>query len=186
MSESKTTELIVARHGGSDGARSKPVDGQRTVPCESRRMTPKVRATAVLVEDGRILLVEQAVTRSLPRRWSLPGGRVEAGETLAECLVREVREETGLEVETGRLLYACDRIVDGAHVVHITLEVRRTGGQLETGKEPEAGASPIRSVRMVPLASLGEYGFSETFRRLAREGFPDSGTYRGSVENIGL
>ena len=40
----------------------------------------------------------------LVRSWSLPGGKVEEGETLAAALVREMREETGLDVEPGRLL----------------------------------------------------------------------------------
>ena len=155
-------------------------------------MQPKVRATAVLIEDGSILLVEQKITESLDRAWSLPGGMLEYGEALEACLIREVREETGLDVAVERLLYVCDRIadgrhvVDGQHVVHITFAVQRTGGQLHVGAEPEPGANPIHSVQMMPLTSLPEYGFSQRFRDLAMQGFPDAGTYQGFVENIGL
>ena len=149
-------------------------------------MNPKVRATAVLIEEGRILLVEQRVTESLDRKWSLPGGTLEVGETLEECVIRETREEVGLDVAIDKLLYLCDRIVDERHVVHITFAVKRLGGDLQLGSEPEPGANPIRSVKMVPLALLGEYGFSECFCELAAAGFPDSGTYQGSVSNIGL
>jgi ADP-ribose pyrophosphatase YjhB (NUDIX family) len=63
-------------------------------------MNPKVRATTVLIEDGCILLLEQQVTESLGRKWSLPGGTLEVGETLEACVVRETREETGLDVAT--------------------------------------------------------------------------------------
>lgn len=149
-------------------------------------MVPKVRATAVLVEMEHILLVEQRVTESLARSWSLPGGTLEFGETLEECIVREIKEETGLDVVVDRLLYVCDRLQDRRHVVHITLAVKRMGGRLEMGIEPEAGAHPIKSVKMVPLASLGVYGFSERFCRLASAGFPGSGSYQGAVANIGL
>jgi hypothetical protein len=60
------------------------------------------------------------------------------------------------------------------------------GGRLRLGVEPEPGAYPIKSVEMVPLASLETYGFSDRFRELAMAGFPESGTYQGVVENIGL
>ena len=147
-------------------------------------MSPKVRATAVLIEDGHILLVEQRVNET--RGWSLPGGALEMGESLEACLVREMREETGLDVAVDRLLYLCDRIENGRHVVHITFAVRRVGGELRVGLEPEAGADPIKSVNMVPVAALGEYGFSPRFCELVASGFPASGTYQGNVENIGL
>ncbi len=69
----------------------------------------KVRPTGVLVEDGELLVLRQRVTESLPRDWSLPGGALEYGETVRECLVREMREETSLNVQVGDLLYLCDR-----------------------------------------------------------------------------
>ena len=144
----------------------------------------KVRATAALIEDGRILLVEQRVNDA--RGWSLPGGTLEEGEALGACLAREILEETGLDVVVERLLYVCDRIACGQHVVHITFAVRRAGGCLRVGCEPEAGANPIKSVEMVPLASLDAYGFSRRFCELVAAGFPDSGTYQGDIANIGL
>jgi ADP-ribose pyrophosphatase YjhB (NUDIX family) len=149
-------------------------------------MQPKVRATAVLIENGSILLVEQNVSALVQRAWSLPGGTLEFGESLETCLIREMQEETGLHGAIERLLYVCDRITDGRHVIHITFAVKRIGGWLHTGLEPEANANPIHSVRMVPLTALAEYGFTERFITLAMQGFPNAGTYQGSVENIGL
>jgi ADP-ribose pyrophosphatase YjhB (NUDIX family) len=149
-------------------------------------VNPTVRATAVLIENGLVLLVEQRLSACEDRAWSLPGGRVRPGETVRECLVREVREETGLDIAVGRLLYVCDRIAGDGHVVHITFAVRRVGGELSLGSEPEPDAEPIRTVTMVPLKSLAEYGFSKRFCKLAEAGFPDSGTYQGPVSNIGL
>jgi ADP-ribose pyrophosphatase YjhB (NUDIX family) len=145
---------------------------------------PKVRATAVLIENDQILLVQQRVDDR--RSWSLPGGTLESGETLGSCLVREVCEETGLDVVLDRLLYVCDRLDVGRQVVHVTFAVRRNGGQVRVGQEPESDAEPIHDVRFVPLDDLCDYGFSVRFRDLARTGFLTGGTYQGPVSNIGL
>jgi ADP-ribose pyrophosphatase YjhB (NUDIX family) len=146
----------------------------------------KVRATIVLIESDQILLVQQKVTDSLERNWSLPGGTLEAGETLEACAIRETKEETGLDVSLERLLYICDRIQDDNHVVHITFAVKREGGCLQVGIEPEPDANPITDVKMVPLESLCEFGYTQRFRDLAMAGFPESGSYQGLVQNIGL
>lgn len=144
----------------------------------------RVRVAGVLVEEGNILLVRQLVNRG--RDWSLPGGRLEPGETLEQCLKREVREETGLEVRLNRLLYICDRMEPDRHTLHITVEVLRSGGSLSVGREPEADANPISDIRMVPVQTLSQYGFTDTFRDLAVNGFPDAGRYAGDIRNIGL
>jgi len=149
-------------------------------------MNPKVRVTAVLVENEHILLVEQKITESLSRKWSLPGGTLEVNETLEECAIREMKEETGLEVGVDQLLYVCERIADNRHVVHLTFTVKRVGGNLRLGSEPEPGANPIHNVKMVPLALLPQYGFDERFCELVVAGFPERGTYQRAVSNIGL
>jgi ADP-ribose pyrophosphatase YjhB (NUDIX family) len=147
-------------------------------------MSPKVRVTAILIENSQILLVEQDVTAS--RRWSLPGGTLEWSETLEEALIREMREETGLDVAVQDFLYICDRIQDDKHVVHLTFRVSRVGGTLQLGHEPEQDANPIKSVKMVPLADLSQYGFTAAFQELALKNFPQKGSYQGAIMNIGL
>lgn len=143
-----------------------------------------VRVTGIVIEDDRILLLDQDTDTG--RNWSLPGGKVEEGESLAAALVREMREETGLDVEPGRLLYVCDHLPgDGTHVVHLTFEARITGG---TAGEVTAGLDtrPIRGVEFVKLADLPSLGFGERFAELAIAGFPGAGSYMGAKASIGL
>lgn len=58
-------------------------------------------AAAVIVEDGRLFLARRPAADSLAGHWELPGGKVEAGETLEECLSRELSEELSMAVTVG-------------------------------------------------------------------------------------
>lgn len=147
-------------------------------------MEPRVRVTGVLIEDSKLLLTEQHVTQA--RNWSLPGGGLEYGETIEQCIIREVKEETGLDVSVKGLLYVCDHFQNGAHIVHIILSLIRTGGALGTGNGSEFALGEIKDVRMVPLVEIERLGFSRKFYELADAGFPNRGSYQGTKANIGL
>ena len=70
---------------------------------------PIVGVGGVVFIDGRVLLVKRRF-EPLAGRWSLPGGALEVGETLAEGLAREMKEETGLDVDVGPVVDVFDRI----------------------------------------------------------------------------
>ena len=59
---------------------------------------------AAVLRDGRVLAARRTAPAAAAGRWELPGGKVEPGESPAEALVREVREECGVECEVGDLL----------------------------------------------------------------------------------
>jgi mutator protein MutT len=84
---------------------------------------PVVGVGAVIVADGRVVLVKRA-HEPLKGEWSLPGGSVEVGETLADAVAREVLEETGLRVRVGSLIEVLDRVhrsSDGRVEYHFVL-----------------------------------------------------------------
>ncbi len=70
---------------------------------------PQVGVGGVVLSDQRVLLIRRG-KQPLVGRWSIPGGTVEWGETLEQALVREMAEETGLEVEPQELLTVFDWI----------------------------------------------------------------------------
>jgi 8-oxo-dGTP diphosphatase len=103
---------------------------------------PFVGVGAVIVNDDRVVLIKRRY-EPLAGRWSLPGGTVEVGETLEECLVREMREETGLDVEVGPVIEVFDRITrdDSGrvqyHFVLVDYVCRPVGGVLTAGSDVE-------------------------------------------------
>lgn len=87
-----------------------------------------VRVTGILIENNRILLVQQKLSES--RVWSLPGGRLERGESLEQGIKRELKEETGFDVQIERLLYLCDVNASDNTMLHITFLLTKTGGEI--------------------------------------------------------
>ena len=88
-----------------------------------------IRVTGILIENNKILLVKQRVSEK--RNWSLPGGKLEQGETLEQGIIREMKEETGLDVEIIRLLYLCDVSASDNTLLHITFLLKRVDGDIK-------------------------------------------------------
>ena len=107
---------------------------------------------AVIKDDqGRLLLIKRGHEPGAGL-WSIPGGRIEPGETDAEALVREMREETGLAVQAGPLLGSvrrpCARTADVLDIRDYAATV--TGGTLRPGDD----AAEARWVAVSELPSL--------------------------------
>ncbi len=84
-------------------------------------------ATVVILDAGRVLLIQRADFKT----WALPGGSVDTGESAAQAAIREVREETGLDVTLTRLvgLYAMPHWIGNTHSVIFAARV--CGGTLQ-------------------------------------------------------
>lgn len=85
-------------------------------------------AALVTNEEGKILLVN-----SPWRGWEYPGGLIEPGETFEEALRREVREESGVEIEITGFVGICKNV--GKDIVNIDFTARYAGGVLSTSEE---------------------------------------------------
>jgi mutator protein MutT len=111
---------------------------------------PEVAVGAVAVHDGELLVVRRG-RGPAAGEWSVPGGRVEAGETLAAAVVREVLEETGLEAVVDGFLGWVERIGAEHHFVILDFAVT----VLDPTQPPVAG-DDAAEVSWVPLADLAD------------------------------
>ena len=119
-------------------------------PAASRSTRPpEVAVGAVCVRDGELLLVRRAREPGAGR-WSLPGGRVNAGETLRDAVAREVHEETGLVVEVGGLCGIAERMGTGWHFVILDFWAENPAGTTRAGDD----ASAVAWVTAAELAQL--------------------------------
>jgi 8-oxo-dGTP diphosphatase len=98
----------------------------------------RIRICGVLVENGRLLLVKHRGLGPEGYYWSPPGGGMEFGESCRMALVREMKEETGLEVISGEFLAFHEHIDQRFHAMELFFRVQRLGGTLILGIEPES------------------------------------------------
>lgn len=105
-------------------------------------------------ETGRLLLILRGHDPG-KGLWSIPGGRIEPGESDREAVIREVREETGLEVACGEFLGAVDR----PGLAETVIEIRDYGAVVVSGELAAADdAADARWVTPAEVAALDERG----------------------------
>ena len=128
--------------------------------------TPVIAVGAIIIDQDRLVLVCRDKEPS-KGRWTFPGGAVELGEALEDAVRREVREETGLEVDLGRVAAVVDHVERdeaGAvryHYVIVDYYARPVEGVLRPG-------SDVSDARWVGLAELDGLEMTEKAGELAR------------------
>jgi 8-oxo-dGTP diphosphatase len=144
---------------------------------------PIVGVGGVIVENGRTLLIRRG-SEPLRGEWSIPGGTLELGETLEEGVVRELLEETGVQVRVLELIEVFDRIYNenGAiatkseqkpryHYVIVDYLCERTGGEARAG-------SDVTDVAYAREEELARFHLTETATRILRKAFAMDRTRR--------
>ena len=123
---------------------------------------------AVIVREGRALIVRRGHE---PRKgeWSLPGGTLELGESLEDAVRREMKEETGLDVEVGPIIEVFDRIhrdADGRiryHFVIVDYVCTAPAGEAVAGSDAEA-------VAWITADEIDTYGINARAARVIKRG----------------
>jgi 8-oxo-dGTP diphosphatase len=127
---------------------------------------PVVGIGAIIVQDDRILLAKRG-SEPGKGKWSVPGGLVELGEKVEKAVVREVKEETNLDVEVTRLVDAVNNIIkdsDGKlrfHFVILDFITKLNGGTLQS-------SSDVLDTKWVRIDEAEDYDLTDTFREFLK------------------
>ncbi|HYG02077.1 MAG TPA: NUDIX domain-containing protein [Chryseosolibacter sp.] len=110
----------------------------------------RIRACGICIKGEAILMVNHAgVTDG--DFWAPPGGGVVFGDSIEQTMIREFKEETGLDIKTGRFLFGCEYIARPIHSVEIFYEVVHVDGSITTGYDPE-----IQIIKSVAYLTMPE------------------------------
>ena len=128
-------------------------------------LIPVVAVGGVVLAPGpRVLLVKRGAP-PLMGHWTLPGGRLRGGETIAAAVEREVLEETGIRVATGRLIEVIEIMAEGYHyVIHDHLCTPLDGSEV-----PKAGDDAAEA-RYVRPGELSSFSVTEAVARVVMRG----------------
>ena len=113
-----------------------------------RKFVPLLTVDGVIFLDGKVLLVKRAI-KPFKGYWTLPGGHVRLGETVEDAVHREIKEETGLDVEIEKMvgIYSDPKRDPRGHVITIAYILKPIGGELKFDEEE---ASDIKYFRNLP------------------------------------
>lgn len=133
---------------------------ERSLPVKpTKKPLPHYNVTAAVIhQNGKILIAQRPLDGMLGGLWEFPGGKQEDGETLAECLQREIKEELGLEIEVGQPV----TVVNHSYS-HFKITLHAFCCQLLGGTPQSIG---VAGWQWVTLDEMGAFPFPRTDQKI--------------------
>lgn len=107
----------------------------------------RVRVCGICVQDNKILLINHSGMNESGEFWSPPGGGLQFGETVEECLKREFLEETNTVISIVKFLKINEFIKLPLHAIELFYEVRIVSGEVKKGFDPEMKEQIIKDIK---------------------------------------
>jgi len=122
------------------------------------RNKTRIRVNGLLIRDDALLLVKMVSPVSREHIWIPPGGGLDYGERMSDCLEREFREETGITVFVKDLYLVNELLEPPYHAIEFYFWVDDDGGSPVLGKDPEHGEHDqiLEEVKFIPFSELPE------------------------------
>ncbi len=111
-------------------------------------------AGIVLDNDKNVLLIRSNYGGK--EYWILPGGGLEFGESLKECVIREIKEEANITVIPEKLVFMDENLEDKTHMIHFTYLCKPKSLNIQTGSDPDHEEEIIKEARFISLNELKE------------------------------
>lgn len=93
---------------------------------------------AIIKQDNTILICQRSAKMKLPLKWEFPGGKIEPGESKEECLIREIKEELGIDINVGRALSMVEYHYPEFAICLYPFECKLVDGELDLSEHAQA------------------------------------------------
>ncbi len=129
-------------------------------------MARHTRYQGMIIQDHKVLLIKHQSHTSELSFWVIPGGGIEESETEEECVIREMKEETHLDVKVNKLLFDEPSPPGGAYRWQKTYLCQVVSGEARPGYEPEPEAAAVYAIVEVRWFDLrDENGWGEDLQQ---------------------
>ncbi|HZQ05907.1 MAG TPA: A/G-specific adenine glycosylase [Anaerolineae bacterium] len=133
---------------------------QNEIPMKraKKELPHHIIAAGIIWKRGRILIQQRLSEGLLGGLWEFPGGKVEPGESLEDCVTREVREEVGIEIRVGRELIAVDHAYSHFSITLHAFECEFVAGRIQL--------KSAQAFRWVKPSELEQYAFPAANKKI--------------------
>jgi 8-oxo-dGTP diphosphatase len=114
----------------------------------------RVRVCGICVQEDKILLINHSGMNESGEFWSPPGGGLQFGETIEDCLKREFLEETNTIISVGKFLKVNEFLEPPLHAIELFYEVKIVAGEMQVGFDPEMEQQIIKEVKWLNFKEI--------------------------------